>query len=456
MGKSRSILSDEKIFAGPLGQDSEEGHNTASPGATASAAAEDRASTLAKEETPMSTSFDRDRDRRSLQDLAKLAQLTPAPASVRTPAVVARAEGAKDEDSGLVNLAAFASGSSTDMVAGPATPAPGLAGLFDDEGPASMPPPSVAPVSSAAHVQAPVSVSPMMVAPAAAPSVPPPSMRVSVPPVATESVAPSFAAQPVVAAPERKKGGAGIVIALGAVFALSAVAAGGFMFVRASKTAPVAAQTVKAPEPVVAAAEPKPAAKPEAEAVATPEPQPSVDPNALGTPVAAAPKGVAGKAAPVAAVAAAAPANKAEPKAAEEPKTAAPQLAAKDLPQGGAAGSLGEAMQKAAGGGTMKDESQGSSGPDFAPGSRPQRPSQGALTGAIGAALPGARACVGPDDPVSRATIVFGSAGNAQSVTVSGFAAGKPAEGCIKAALMKAKVAPFAEATYSTGVTIRH
>jgi hypothetical protein len=172
--------------------------------------------------------------------------------------------------------------------------------------------------------------------------------------------------------------------------------------------------------------------------------------------VAAAPKGVAGKAAPVAAVAAAAPANKAEPKAAEEPKTAAPQLAAKDLPQGGAAGSLGEAMQKAAGGGTMKDESQGSSGPDFAPGSRPQRPSQGALTGAIGAALPGARACVGPDDPVSRATIVFGSAGNAQSVTVSGFAAGKPAEGCIKAALMKAKVAPFAEATYSTGVTIRH
>ena len=98
----------------------------------------------------------------------------------------------------------------------------------------------------------------------------------------------------------------------------------------------------------------------------------------------------------------------------------------------------------------------GSTGPQFAAGTVPQKPSQGAVTGAIGAVLPGARACLGPDDAVSRATITFASAGNVQSVSVSGGAAGKPAEGCIKAALSKAKVTPFAEATYTAPITIRH
>jgi hypothetical protein len=78
------------------------------------------------------------------------------------------------------------------------------------------------------------------------------------------------------------------------------------------------------------------------------------------------------------------------------------------------------------------------------------------VTGALGAVLPAARACLGPDDPISRAVVVFGSSGVVQSVSVSGGAAGKPAEACIKGALMKAKVAPFAEATYSAPVTIRH
>jgi hypothetical protein len=51
---------------------------------------------------------------------------------------------------------------------------------------------------------------------------------------------------------------------------------------------------------------------------------------------------------------------------------------------------------------------------------------------------------------------VFSSAGTVQSVSVSGGAVGKPAEACIKDALMKAKLQPFAEATYSAPVTIRH
>ena len=134
-------------------------------------------------------------------------------------------------------------------------------------------------------------------------------------------------------------------------------------------------------------------------------------------------------------------------------------MSAKDLPQAtpGASGGLNDAMRQAAGptsAGT--DNANDKKGPEFAPGSVPQKPSQGALTGALGAVLPGARACLGPDDPVSRATVVFTSNGSVQSVSVSGGAAGKPSEGCIKGALSKAKLQPFAEATYTTTVTVRH
>ena len=42
-----------------------------------------------------------------------------------------------------------------------------------------------------------------------------------------------------------------------------------------------------------------------------------------------------------------------------------------------------------------------------------------------------------------------------QSVTVTGFAAGKSSEGCVKGALTKAKVPAFAEPSYAFPVTIR-
>jgi hypothetical protein len=86
----------------------------------------------------------------------------------------------------------------------------------------------------------------------------------------------------------------------------------------------------------------------------------------------------------------------------------------------------------------------------------PQRPSQGAVTGALGTVLPEARRCLGPDDPVSRAAIVFTSNGSVQSVAVTGPAEGKASETCIKAALSKAKVKPFAEPTFTANITIRH
>jgi hypothetical protein len=51
--------------------------------------------------------------------------------------------------------------------------------------------------------------------------------------------------------------------------------------------------------------------------------------------------------------------------------------------------------------------------------------------------------------------VTFQSDGSVQSVSVSGGAAGKPAETCIRAALMKARVPPFASPTFSAPATIR-
>jgi hypothetical protein len=90
-----------------------------------------------------------------------------------------------------------------------------------------------------------------------------------------------------------------------------------------------------------------------------------------------------------------------------------------------------------------------------APGSIPLKPSLGAIQGALGAALPGARACLGPDDPISHATVTFRSDGSVESVSVSGGAATKAAEGCIRAALSKARVPPFVQPTFTAPATIR-
>jgi hypothetical protein len=121
------------------------------------------------------------------------------------------------------------------------------------------------------------------------------------------------------------------------------------------------------------------------------------------------------------------------------------------------AGALGEAVQHAVGdqGATPAPAAPAAADPGFAPGSVPQKPSQGAVTGALGRVLPQARSCLNPDDPISRANITFASAGTVSSVVVSGFAAGKPSEECIKSALAKATVPPFAQANYAANVTIR-
>jgi hypothetical protein len=77
------------------------------------------------------------------------------------------------------------------------------------------------------------------------------------------------------------------------------------------------------------------------------------------------------------------------------------------------------------------------------------------VTGALGAVMPTVRSCLQPDDPISRASVVFDSTGGVTGITVTGYAAGKPAEACIKSALGKAKVQPFAQPNYTANVTIR-
>ena len=88
-------------------------------------------------------------------------------------------------------------------------------------------------------------------------------------------------------------------------------------------------------------------------------------------------------------------------------------------------------------------------------GNVPMKPSQGVVSGALGAVMPAARACLDADDPVSHATIVFRSDGSVKSVSIEGGIAGKPHEACVRAALMKARVPPFAQPDFMGFATIR-
>lgn len=89
------------------------------------------------------------------------------------------------------------------------------------------------------------------------------------------------------------------------------------------------------------------------------------------------------------------------------------------------------------------------------PAAKQEKPSNGAVQGALGAVRGAAKGCVDGFEGVTRVGVTFQSDGSVQSVSVSGAAAGKPAEGCIRSAVMKAKVAPFNDATYSTSFSIR-
>lgn len=116
---------------------------------------------------------------------------------------------------------------------------------------------------------------------------------------------------------------------------------------------------------------------------------------------------------------------------------------------------LAGAMATAVGAETTKTDEPPKSAPVVDPGSLPETPSQGAIAGAVGSVRDAARACVAGMDEPSRATITFASNGSVSSVSVGGAAAGKPAAGCIQAALKRARVSPFKKSSFSVGVTVR-
>jgi hypothetical protein len=141
----------------------------------------------------------------------------------------------------------------------------------------------------------------------------------------------------------------------------------------------------------------------------------------------------------------------------EKPAGPNPSLVANIPPMAAAdKDALQNALRQAAG--PTDNPAGGSTSPSTAaadPGSVPQKPSAGAIAGGVSSAMSQARSCLGLDDPISRAAVTFESSGAVQSVTISGFAAGKPAEACIKAALSRAKVPPFAQPIYTQSFTIR-
>ncbi len=433
-GTTPSDLTNDDFLLMPLGQIEGEGHNSAAPV---------KAALMSKGET-MTMPADRERDRRSLQDLAKMAtEGMPAPPSLRAPLDAPsappsmRVPESKADDSGIVDLAMAAQSDPQAALRAQTTPL-ASEGLFDDDSgskglPASKP--------AAAAVSAPASA-------------PPSLLRQPVPTVPPVSSAPSFApsdARPVPTATDGTKKKGGLALILGGLVAAAAIAAGGFLFVQSQRAkAPDAVGTKEASPPVVATVAPvQPAPTAEPAAPVSESVNAAPDTKTPDTKAHVAPKAVPANGARVAAK-----------EVAEAPKAEeAAKLSTKDLPPSAAGqeGDLGKAMGAAVGAdGKPIQPAAGANGPQFAAGSVPQKPSQGAVTGAIGAVLPGARACLGPDDPVSRASITFTSAGSVQSVSVSGGAAGKPAEGCIKAALGRAKVAPFAEPAYTANVTVRH
>jgi len=426
-GHSQRLVSDEDLLKAPLAESTEE--------AQSSAVFEKGASRMAQTE--------RSRDRRSFQELANMARnvgATPSPSSVSglrradaesSASVAPVAPQPQKEDSGILDLAALAAADPGAPARAQATPL-AAQGLFEDE----------------------AREAPAHPAPPAAAAVPAPAQA---------------AAQPALAKPAKpeKKGGAGFLL-VGGFVAAAAIAAGAFVMIkgRSHDSGQIAAA------PPVATQQQQTPAKPVAPSPTTQSTDNAVDPNAL--PLANAP--TATTALPFApnapattgllpfAPSAPKPEAVASASAAPAPSAAATAAPSASVAANGPAPagsttdkSLEDQMRQAAGPSTSATTSSTPlpGAVNDLPANIPLKPSQGAVSGAIGAVLPSARQCLGPDDPVSQATIVFQSNGSVQSVSVTGGAAGKPAEACIKLALKNAKVAPFAQATFSASATIR-
>ncbi|HEY8087521.1 MAG TPA: hypothetical protein VIF09_06750 [Polyangiaceae bacterium] len=353
----------------------------------------------------MSTASSRERDRANLKDLAKMAGMTPPPSGVFAGTQPTRdSTPDREENSGVINLAALAAGEATADEASAATPRPAL-------------------VASAAA---------------------------ALPALSAEAMSTMRSA----GAPAKSEKKPGRWLALGGLLSAAAIAAGVFFGMHRAQTSSSPAVALGTPPPAETAAKPGAASPVVPPAPGAPDDH-GVDPSTL--PAAGAhPTGL--PAGPLAANPAIPPAPKPAPAVAP---TTDPALVA-NIPTATATAtasdrSLQTLMQQAAGVTSSPTASAAATADSTlpAPGSVPLKPSMGAIQGALGAALPSARACLGPDDPVSHATVTFRSDGTVGSVSISGGAAGKPAEACIRAALMNARVAPFAQPTFTAPATVR-
>jgi hypothetical protein len=111
-----------------------------------------------------------------------------------------------------------------------------------------------------------------------------------------------------------------------------------------------------------------------------------------------------------------------------------------------AAPTLAEAMGDAVGARTAApaDATRGSAGPD--------RPALGAVSSALRAVVPAASECLAGTGVTREGTLVFGSDGTVSGVRLTG---SHPADDCVRAALTKAQVPPFRDASFSTRVAVR-
>ena len=239
-----------------------------------------------------------------------------------------------------------------------------------------------------------------------------------------------------------KSSNSGVWAGVGVALVGVAAAAGIFLYMKAKTPAPQVPiahdDTAQAPtqEATKAEPDPKPQGDQPAQAAKSDDDGKAVDINKLGD-ATATPGGPA--------VPGPLPANPGA-LAAEEKK--GPQKIDPD-------GTLDEEMRKRAG---SDDEKKVESAPDPAaatPKNLPDNPPQGAVTAGMASAKGAARACVQGADGDSTATVTFGSTGAAQSVSVGGWAAGKPAAECVKGALKSANVGAFSKPTFTVSVTIR-
>ncbi len=292
------------------------------------------------------------------------------------------------------------------------------------------------PAALASRGAAPASAGATSTPVSAAPTSTPVVALAAAPPVSSPTGVPSTKPSPGVGKTAAKGGGAGIGIAI-AVIGLAAAA--GFGLWMSSKSQPSPTPTVAMVETAAPAPEPihdAPKEAPEAEAA---KPDGVLDLSQLDDAASAAPVGGPRVGGPL-------PAGSSAPVAVASAGPPSP---------GGPNEELGDAIRKRAGGGAGVGEDAEPAAAEGSKKNLPDIPPTGAVTSAVNAVKGSAKGCVSGADEPSSATITFSSSGAVQSVSVGGWASGKPAAGCIKSALQAAKVPAFARPSYSTSVTIR-